>query len=196
MPTLGSRTLAAILFVLLLPLMAAIGLLVAVALGRPVLFRQQRSGLNGRTFVMIKFRSMSDSRDETGELLPDGQRLGAIGRWLRRSRLDELPELVNVIRGEMAFIGPRPLLPVTIAEMGAKGRARSAVAPGLTGWAQVNGNTLLSNEEKIDLDLWYVANRSPMLNVKILLRTLWVILGGERRPAVSGPPGSLTGGRR
>lgn len=176
-----SRILAAVLLILMLPLFAALSLLVICVLGRPILFQQPRSGLGGASFEMIKFRSMSMARDSDGNLLPDADRDRFIGRGLRRSRLDELPELINIARGEMAFVGPRPLLPETIAAMGEEGRLRSSVRPGLTGWAQVSGNTLLSNREKLGLDLWYVVHRSWALDLQILARTPGVLIFGERR---------------
>ena len=180
-PAVTSRILAVLLLILLLPLLAALSLLVICVLGRPILFQQRRSGLGGASFGMIKFRSMSMARDSDGNLLPDADRNRLIGRALRRSRLDELPELINIARGEMAFVGPRPLLPDTIADMGEEGRLRSSVRPGLTGWAQVSGNTLLSNREKLGLDLWYVTHRSRALDLQILARTPGVLIFGERR---------------
>jgi len=176
-----SRLVALFLLILALPLLIVLALLVGLSMGRPVIFRQTRSGKDGKDFVLVKFRSMNDARDATGALLPDGDRTTLIGSLLRRSRLDELPGLWNVVRGEMNFVGPRPLLPITIAEKGEAGRRRGEVSPGLTGWAQVNGNTLLSLDEKIALDLWYIDNRSVWLNLQIILRTLLVMVGGERR---------------
>jgi lipopolysaccharide/colanic/teichoic acid biosynthesis glycosyltransferase len=164
-----------------LPVMLLIGALTWADLGRPIWFRQRRAGRNGVDFELIKFRTMRDTRDAAGQPLPDDQRVGRIGRFLRRTRLDELPELLNIIRGEMALVGPRPLLPETVSGFGALGRLRGQVPPGLTGWAQVNGNTLLSGEEKLQLDLWYVENRTFLLDISILCRTSLVVLGGEKR---------------
>ena len=166
--------------ILAAPIMLLLAAAIALAMGRPVLFRQERVGLDGKPFEMMKFRSMRDTYDADGKLLPDADRITPLGRFLRRSRLDELPELLNILRGDMAWIGPRPLLPRTIATMGDAGLRRSAVRPGLTGWAQVNGNSLLSDEEKLGLDLWYAENRNPLLNVMIVLSTIRVILVGER----------------
>lgn len=166
--------------VLLSPLMLAIAIGIRTSMGRPVFFHQLRAGLNQKPFKMIKFRSMISERSSDGNLLPDAQRVSPLGRFLRRTRVDELPELVNILRNDMAWIGPRPLLPETITEMGAAGTERCLVRPGLTGWAQVNGNTLLSREQKISLDLWYVKNQSLWLNITILLFTAYVVLGGER----------------
>ncbi|MEW9857038.1 sugar transferase [Novosphingobium sp. M1R2S20] len=172
---------AGMLLVLFAPLLLLLALLVRIGLGSPVLFRQMRAGRGGTSFEMMKFRTMTDARDPAGELLPDQQRTPRLGRLLRRLRLDELPELVNIVRGEMAFVGPRPLLPHTVAEMGEEGVHRGDVAPGLTGLAQVSGNTLLTQDEKLAIDLAYVERRNWRLDLAILLRTVWVIIGGERR---------------
>lgn len=171
---------AALLLIVLAPFLALLALLVLVAQGRPILFRQLRAGRDGKAFTMKKFRSMRDLRDAEGHLLPDAVRTTAIGRFLRRSRFDELPELWNIVVGEMAWVGPRPLLLQTIEEMGAEGRLRCSVRPGLTGWAQVNGNTLLSLHEKLELDLWYVANRTLRIDLLTLFYTIGVILRGEK----------------
>lgn len=164
-----------------LPVMLLIAALTRLDLGHPICFRQRRAGRGGVEFELVKFRTMKELRDEEGRLLPDDQRIGRIGRFLRRSRLDELPELWNIIKGEMALVGPRPLLPETVTSFGASGRLRGLVPPGLTGWAQVNGNTLLTAEEKLHLDLWYVENRRIALDLAILCRTLLVVVGGEKR---------------
>lgn len=174
------RILAALALALLSPLLLFIALAVAASPGTSILFRQQRAGKDGVPFNLVKFRSMSDARDEYGNLLPDAARLTRIGSLLRRTRLDELPELWNIICGEMAFIGPRPLLPETVAAMGQGGERRGRVRPGLTGWAQVNGNSLLSSVEKLSLDLWYVEHRGLGLDAIIVLRTFCVMLVGER----------------
>jgi len=185
-------SLAALL--LLAPVLLLVALMVRVALGSPVVFRQRRSGRDAIPFEMLKFRSMTDERDSSGALLPDADRLTLLGRLLRRSRLDETLGLLSIVRGDMALVGPRPLLPETIAAMGEGGRRRSTVRPGLTGWAQVNGNALLNNEDKLALDLWYVANRSPALDLAIMGRTIGVILAGEHinttnlEKAVAGNP--------
>jgi lipopolysaccharide/colanic/teichoic acid biosynthesis glycosyltransferase len=155
-----ARLVGLILLIACMPLLLILGLVVLVLQGRPVLFHQMRSGKGGHPFKMVKFRSMRDLRDANGVPLPDDERVTAIGTFLRRSRLDELPGLWNVATGDIAFIGPRPLLPETITGLGERGVMRGQVAPGLTGWSQVNGNTLLTLDEKIDLDLWYIENRS------------------------------------
>jgi len=176
------------LLVLLAPLMLAISLVVYSSMGSPVIFRQRRSGQGGKLFTLVKFRSMNDRRDTAGQLLPDEERVTAFGRFLRHTRLDELPGLVNVAMGEMAFVGPRPLLPETIDGLGRDGRERGKVRPGLTGWAQVNGNTLLTLKQKVELDLWYVDHCSPWLDAKILLRTVLVMVAGERLSAAADEP--------
>ena len=180
------RLLAIILLVGLSPLLGILGLITRMSQGSPVLFRQLRSGRGGKPFSIAKFRSMTDRRDANGELLPDDERVTAWGRFLRRSRLDELPGLWSIARGDMAFVGPRPLLPETIASLGERGKQRGKVRPGLTGWAQVNGNTLLSLDEKIALDLDYVSNPSLGRDLVILIRTAWVMIGGERRTSAAG----------
>ena len=180
MARLISASTAIVGIILAAPIMLVLAVAIAAAMGRPVLFRQDRVGLGGKPFEMMKFRSMREAYDGNGKLLPDADRITRLGRFLRRSRLDELPELLNILRGEMAWIGPRPLLPQTIAAMGDAGKRRCAVRPGLTGWAQVNGNSLLSDEEKLTLDLWYAENCNPLLNVKIVLATIRVIIVGER----------------
>ena len=176
-----ARLVGLILLIACMPLLLILGLVVLVLQGRPVLFHQMRSGKGGHPFKFVKFRSMRDLRDANGVPLPDDERVTAIGTFLRRSRLDELPGLWNVATGDIAFIGPRPLLPETITGLGERGVMRGQVAPGLTGWSQVNGNTLLTLDEKIDLDLWYIENRSLRTDCMVLIATVWVMLGGEKR---------------
>lgn len=166
--------------VLLLPVMAMLALAVGLTMGAPVFFVQPRSGLGGAPFRLVKFRTMTDARDAAGRPLHDLDRTTALGRLLRRRRLDEIPELWNVLKGEMSLIGPRPLLPSTVEAMGEPGLKRGTVRPGLTGWAQVNGNALLSEQAKLALDLWYIEHRSLRLDMLIVLKTLLVILFGER----------------
>ncbi|MCW4463446.1 sugar transferase [Sphingomonas sp. BT-65] len=177
---LAERGLAMLTLVAAAPLLLLVAGAVALMLGRPVLFRQRRAGQGGRTFQLVKFRSMSHASTGDGRLLPDAARLTGFSRLLRRSRLDELPELWNIARGEMSFVGPRPLLPETVDAMGERGKRRGAVRPGLTGWAQVNGNALLSDADKLALDLWYIDNRSLARDAKIVLRTLAMLTHGER----------------
>lgn len=165
---------------LAVPVMLLLAPIVFLMLGRPVLFVQTRSSRGGNGFRLVKFRTMTDARDAAGELLPDDQRMTRFGKLLRRSRLDELPELWNILKGEMSFIGPRPLLPHTIAHMGDEGRIRSTVRPGLTGWAQISGNSSLTNDDKLALDLWYIRNRSLALDIMILFKTIGLMIFGEK----------------
>ena len=171
---------AIVVGVVLLPAIALIALLIAGSLGRPIFFRQVRSGQNGRPFELVKFRTMREPRCEAERLSTDAERLTRLGRFLRRTRLDELPSLLNVLRGDMNVIGPRPLLTDTIATMGDAGRQRGTVRPGLTGWAQVNGGPLLLQSAKLDLDLWYTRHASIWLDLRILFRTILVILLSDR----------------
>ena len=174
--------LTTIALVLLAPVLAVLAWRVRRELGSPVLFRQTRPGLHGRPFELRKFRTMTDQRDVHGQLLPDEQRLTPFGAWLRSSSLDELPELLNVLRGEMSLVGPRPLLMAYLERYSPHQARRHEVRPGITGWAQVNGRNDLPWPDKLDLDVWYVDHRSLGLDVRILLRTLWVML---RRHGVS-----------
>lgn len=167
------------LLVVLSPVMACVGLLVRLLLGRPVLFRQGRPGLAEEPFQMVKFRTMTDLRSPSGELLPDAARLTSFGSFLRRSSLDELPELVNVLRGEMSLVGPRPLLMRYTEHMTAEERTRYSVRPGVTGWAQVNGRNSTPWDERLAMDVWYVANRSLRLDLRILARTASRVLAGS-----------------
>ena len=159
------------MFLLLLPLMTVTAVLVACFLGRPVLFRQARPGRSGQRFEMIKFRTMTDARDSEGNLLPDDQRLTRLGRWLRASSLDELPELINVLRGEMSLVGPRPLLLRYLERYTPEQFRRHEVPPGITGWAQVNGRNAISWDQKFAYDLWYVEHYSMGVDLAILART-------------------------
>jgi len=183
--TLLDQILALLALIVCIPLMIMVGLAVQVFLGRPVLFRQDRSGLEGRPFRLVKFRSMNDRRDAAGALLPDDQRMTRFGALLRRSRLDELPELWNIVRGDMAIVGPRPLLPKTIAALGSQGKARGAVRPGITGLAQVSGNTLLAMPDKLAMDLFYIRRRSVFLDLAIVLRTPLMMMRGEKIDTVN-----------
>lgn len=171
--------LASVALVLLALPMLVIALLVRLSLGSPVLFRQQRAGLHGKPFTLIKFRTMRDALDERGKLLPDEVRLTRFGKWLRHTSLDELPELLNVLKGEMSLVGPRPLLLEYLPRYNAQQARRHEVKPGITGWAQVNGRNALSWEEKFRLDVWYVDHWNIWLDIKILLLTLWKVLKRE-----------------
>ena len=173
---------ALILLLLFAPLMAIVALLIYLKMGKPVLFTQRRPGYKERIFHIYKFRTMSDERDEKGELLPDAQRLGGIGKLIRSLSLDELPQLFNVLKGEMSFIGPRPLLVEYLPLYNARQRRRHDVKPGITGWAQVNGRNAQSWEERFDYDLFYVENVSFLLDMKILLLTILKVL---RRSGIS-----------
>jgi sugar transferase EpsL len=163
--------LAALLLIVLSPVMGVLVLLVRQKLGSPVLFAQQRPGLHGKPFLMRKFRTMTDARDAAGQLLPDADRLTPFGQFLRSSSLDELPELVNVLKGEMSLVGPRPLLMQYLERYTAEQRRRHEVRPGITGWAQVNGRNSLGWEDKFQLDVWYVDNYSFGLDLQITLMT-------------------------
>jgi lipopolysaccharide/colanic/teichoic acid biosynthesis glycosyltransferase len=157
------------------PLLAATAVAVRLT-GAPVLFRQERPGLHGRTFELLKFRTMRDARDGSGRLRPDAERLTSLGRFLRATSLDELPQLWNVLRGQMSLVGPRPLLVEYLARYTPEQARRHEVRPGITGWAQVNGRNALSWEEKFALDVWYVENWSFWLDVKILGMTVARVL--------------------
>lgn len=165
--------------ILLAPLMALTALLVRAKLGRPVLFRQQRPGLHGKPFTLIKFRTMTDARDAHGALLPDAQRLTRFGRFLRSTSLDELPELLNVLRGEMSLVGPRPLLMDYLPLYTPEQARRHEVRPGIAGWAQINGRNAVTWQERFALDVWYVDHCSLPLDFKILLRTPLKVLRRE-----------------
>lgn len=166
------------LLVLALPLLSLIWL-VRQKLGSPVFFRQVRPGLRGKPFEMVKFRTMTDERGPDGELLPDAMRLTPFGRFLRASSLDELPELWNVVKGEMSLVGPRPLLMEYLPLYSPEQARRHEVRPGVTGWAQVNGRNALNWEEKFQLDLWYIDNQSLWLDMRILCLTLRKVLVRE-----------------
>jgi len=157
---------------LLAPVFLLLALLVRIRIGTPVFFIQARPGLHGNTFTMIKFRTMTNARDDSGALLPDSERLTDFGRWLRATSLDELPELWNVLRGEMSLVGPRPLLMEYLPLYSPEQARRHDVRPGITGWAQVNGRNAISWEEKFKMDVWYVDHQSLWLDLKILFLTV------------------------
>jgi lipopolysaccharide/colanic/teichoic acid biosynthesis glycosyltransferase len=167
------------LLLLLGPAMLVLAVLVRFALGKPVLFRQQRPGYRSQPFELLKFRTMLDTRDESGQLRSDAERLTRFGRWLRRTSLDELPELCNVLKGEMSLVGPRPLLMEYLPLYTPEQRRRHDVLPGITGWAQINGRNALGWEEKFALDVWYVDHRSLALDLRILWRTLGKVIDGR-----------------
>lgn len=158
---------------LALPVICLVGIVVRIHLGSPVIFAQRRPGLHARPFTMYKFRTMSDELDDDGDALPEAERLGRLGSALRRYSLDELPELINVIRGDMSLVGPRPLLMEYLPLYNSTQARRHEVRPGLTGWAQVRGRNSLSWKEKFELDIWYVDNRSLSLDLKIIALTIF-----------------------
>lgn len=170
---------ALVLLLVLSPFLAVTALMIALALGRPVLFSQKRPGLNGKIFTIYKFRTMLDERDEAGDLLPDAQRLRGIGKTIRSLSLDELPQLWNVLRGEMSFVGPRPLLREYLELYSDEQKKRHCVRPGITGWAQVNGRNAISWKEKFRYDVEYVNNVSFWFDSKILFLTLLKVLKKE-----------------
>lgn len=174
--------LAAAVLALAAPVVLVIALAIRASMGRPVLFRQVRPGLHGRLFCIYKFRTMTDARDAQGRLLPDGERLTLLGRFLRSTSLDELPQLWNVLRGEMSLVGPRPLLPEYLDRYTPEQARRHEVRPGITGWAQVNGRNATTWEERLRQDVWYVDNWSLWLDFKILWMTVVKVL---RREGVS-----------
>jgi sugar transferase EpsL len=165
--------------VLLSPVLGAVSVLVWLAIGRPILFRQQRPGYKNVPFFALKFRSMTDQCDEQGQLLPDGERITRLGAFLRRSSLDELVQLWNVLRGDMSLVGPRPLLMHYLDRYTPEQARRHSVLPGITGWAQVNGRNDLPWEQKLALDVWYVDHWSLWLDLRILGLTVWKVLKGE-----------------
>ncbi len=188
-PRLVKRIFDVTIVLTLLPVVAPLGLMVALAivvvLGRPILFLQQRPGFDGKPFILIKFRTMTNDRDESGQLLSNAQRLTRFGTFLRSTSLDELPELLNVLKGEMSLVGPRPLLMEYLPHYTPDLHRRHHVLPGITGWAQVNGRNTTSWERRFAMDLWYVDHRSIWLDIKILYLTFWKVL---RREGVV-PPG-------
>ncbi len=170
---------AALLLVVLLPVWLLLAGLVWWRLGSPIFFRQRRPGLNNEPFTVYKFRTMTDDRDAAGNFLPDAERLTPFGRFLRSGSLDELPELINILKGEMSLVGPRPLLMQYLDLYLPEQARRHEVKPGITGWAQVNGRNALSWEEKFERDVWYVDNFSFWLDMKIILMTIIKIVKRE-----------------
>ncbi|HMN33653.1 MAG TPA: sugar transferase [Chitinophagaceae bacterium] len=168
-----------LMIILLLPVFGLVALLVLMKLGKPILFLQKRPGKNGKPFKLIKFRSMTNAKNADGSLLPNAERLTPFGRVLRSTSLDELPSLINVLKGDMSLVGPRPLLMDYLPLYNEFQKRRMEVKPGITGWAQVNGRNTLSWDEKFKLDVWYVDNRSFWLDIKILWLTLIKVLKRE-----------------
>ncbi len=165
-------TVSIIVFLILLPVILLVAVLIRIKLGSPILFTQDRPGLNGKVFKMMKFRSMLDAKDKHGNLLPDNERMTKFGAFLRSTSLDELPGLFNVIKGDMSLVGPRPLLVQYLPLYNSEQAKRHNVRPGITGWAQVNGRNAIGWDEKFKLDVWYVENQSFLLDMKILLLTV------------------------
>lgn len=172
-------TLSLIALVILSIVIVVTALFIRLKIGSPVLFKQRRPGLNGEPFYVYKFRTMTDDRDAEGELLPDEVRLTSFGKVIRKLSLDELPQLWNVLKGEMSFVGPRPLLMEYLPLYNERQAKRHEVRPGITGWAQVNGRNAISWEEKFELDIWYVENRSLLLDIKILFLTVLKVFKSE-----------------
>lgn len=162
-----------------LPIMGIVAILVRLKIGSPVLFRQVRPGIHGKPFTIYKFRTMTDARDAEGNLLPDGQRLTPLGRFLRSTSLDELPELFNVLKGGMSLVGPRPLVMKYLPYYTDREQLRHSVRPGITGWAQVNGRNLTLWDERLAMDVWYVENWSVCLDLRILAITVLKVLTRE-----------------
>jgi len=173
-----------VIFPILLPLLILLTILIHFAIGSPLFFMQIRPGLHGKPFQILKFRTMVAAYDAEGSLLPDEARLTAFGRFLRATSLDELPELFNVLKGDMSLVGPRPLLMQYLGRYTTEQARRHEVRPGITGWAQVNGRNAITWEEKFKLDVWYVDNWSLWLDIKIIGMTIWKIL---KREGISQP---------
>ncbi len=188
---------AVVMLVLATPVMLVLAGVICARMGRPVLFRQRRAGRRGRPFRLYKFRTMREAFGADGKPLPDAQRLTGLGRWLRRTSLDELPQLTNVLAGEMSLVGPRPLLMQYLDRYTPEQARRLNVKPGITGWSQINGRNAISWEEKLALDTWYADHRSTWLDVHILLRTCLKVVrcqginhaGGATMPEFMGSPG-------
>lgn len=176
--------LAGLMVLLSAPLWLVVAILIKLDSKGPVFFRQARPGLHGRSFILIKFRTMREARDTIGNSLPDEVRLTWLGRFLRSMSLDELPELINVLKGEMSLVGPRPLLMEYLARYTPEQNRRHEVKPGITGWAQINGRNALTWEEKFKLDVWYVDHRSFWLDLRIILLTVWKV---QRQEGISQP---------
>ena len=165
------KTFALFLIILFSPIYIVVSLLIFFKMGSPILFRQKRPGYKEKIFGIYKFRTMTNEKDANGNLLPDNKRLIGIGKFIRSTSLDELPQLFNVLKGEMSFVGPRPLLKEYLPLYNEKQKRRHDVKPGITGWAQVNGRNAISWEQKFDYDVWYVDNQSFWLDIKILWLT-------------------------
>ena len=173
------KVLAVLGIVVLSPVMVIIFVIVRISLGSPVIFKQRRPGMNGTPFVTYKFRTMTDLRDAAGDLLPDSERLTSVGRLLRRTSIDELPELFNVAKGDMSLVGPRPLLMRYTPFFTERERLRFTIRPGITGWAQINGRNHSSWDSRLCDDVWYVENRTFWIDITILFRTILQVFRGQ-----------------
>ena len=191
------KTLALFLIILFSPIYIVVSLLIFFKMGSPILFRQKRPGYKEKIFGIYKFRTMTNEKDEFGNLLPDDKRLVGIGKFIRSTSLDELPQLFNVLKGEMSFVGPRPLLEEYLPLYNEKQKRRHDVKPGITGWAQVNGRNAISWEQKFDYDVWYVDNQSFWLDIKILWLTfLKVVKRSDISSSTSSTMEKFTGSKK
>ena len=191
------KTLALFLIILFSPIYIVVSLLIFFKMGSPILFRQKRPGYKEKIFGIYKFRTMTNEKDEFGNLLPDDKRLVGIGKFIRSTSLDELPQLFNVLKGEMSFVGPRPLLEEYLLLYNEKQKRRHDVKPGITGWAQVNGRNAISWEQKFDYDVWYVDNQSFWLDIKILWLTfLKVVKRSDISSSTSSTMEKFTGSKK
>ena len=195
--SLFDKTLALFLIILFSPIYIVVSLLIFFKMGSPILFRQKRPGYKEKIFGIYKFRTMTNEKDEFGNLLPDDKRLVGIGKFIRSTSLDELPQLFNVLKGEMSFVGPRPLLEEYLPLYNEKQKRRHDVKPGITGWAQVNGRNAISWEQKFDYDVWYVDNQSFWLDIKILWLTfLKVVKRSDISSGTSSTMEKFTGSKK
>ena len=191
------KTLALFLIILFSPIYIVVSLLIFFKMGSPILFRQKRPGYKEKIFGIYKFRTMTNEKDANGNLLPDNKRLIGIGKFIRSTSLDELPQLFNVLKGEMSFVGPRPLLEEYLPLYNEKQKRRHDVKPGITGWAQVNGRNAISWEQKFDYDVWYVDNQSFWLDIKILWLTfLKVVKRSDISSSTSSTMEKFTGSKK
>jgi sugar transferase EpsL len=181
-------TVASAGLIVLAPVIVFVGVLIRIVIGRPVLFRQQRPGFRGRLFTCLKFRTMAETRDDKGQLLSDRERMVPLGTWLRRLSLDELPQLWNILRGDLSFVGPRPLLTEYLPYYTQEEQRRHSVLPGLTGWAQIHGRNTLDFDERLKMDVWYVDHLSWQLDLRILLATIRIVLSAKGTDLVAYPP--------
>ena len=168
-----------IVLIVLFPILLIISVIIILIIGRPILFKQSRPGLKGKPYTFYKFRTMTNTKNSDGDLLPDKNRLTPLGSFLRKTSLDELPSLWNVLKGDMSLVGPRPLLMEYLPLYSEEQMRRHEVKPGITGWAQINGRNAISWEEKFELDVWYVDNQSFWLDIRIILLTIWKVMKRE-----------------